>query len=549
MTPGSTPPMRAKTPGKTAARATAGGPTPGATREVPTRGPTAESDAGIVTYTIGGVLSGLGGTVVLSDNGSDALTLTTNGDFTFGTRLATGQGYDVTVTQQPSGQTCGVSGGSGSVAAADVTGVQVTCTTNTSPTYTIGGTVTGLQGALVLQDNGGDNLPVSASGAFTFATPLASAQAYAVTVLTQPTNQRCTVSSGAGNVAGTNVTSVEVSCAPDGTDVLVVRIGDGSTALSSSASPVFLEHWSLATQSLVGTVPLPTAASGTQAAFALSGTAVSEGGLALSGDFRWVTVAGYAATPGTAAVASTASAATNRIVARVGAALTADTSTHLSSAFSSANVRGAASEDGSAFWVSGSAGGVEYVPLGGTGASTNITSTPSNMRWLGVFGGQLYGTTASSPTYGVVAIGSGLPTTGGQTGTLLSGFPTTSGPSPYGFAALDLSAQVAGVDTIYVAEDATPGANAVNVQKWTSNGTSWTQVAAFAPALSGASIGARGLCAFPTSAGVVVVATSNETTPRLLVFTDTGTNTPAVTVLGTAPSNTSYRGVAWLPSP
>src|SRR5215831_20631647 len=37
--------------------------------------------------------------------------------------------------------------------------------------YTIGGTVTGLSGTgLVLQDNGGDNLAVSASGPFTFAT-------------------------------------------------------------------------------------------------------------------------------------------------------------------------------------------------------------------------------------------------------------------------------------------------------------------------------------------------------------------------------------------
>ena len=61
-------------------------------------------------------------------------------------------------------------------------------TTTTPTTYTIGGTVSGLTGTgLVLQDNGGNNLSVSASGSFTFTTAIASGGAYSVTVLTQPT--------------------------------------------------------------------------------------------------------------------------------------------------------------------------------------------------------------------------------------------------------------------------------------------------------------------------------------------------------------------------
>ena len=39
--------------------------------------------------------------------------------------------------------------------------------------YQVGGTVSGLSGTVVLQDNGGDDLSVSASGGFTFATALA----------------------------------------------------------------------------------------------------------------------------------------------------------------------------------------------------------------------------------------------------------------------------------------------------------------------------------------------------------------------------------------
>ena len=37
--------------------------------------------------------------------------------------------------------------------------------------YSVGGTVSGLSGTVVLQDNGGDNLTVTASDTFAFATP------------------------------------------------------------------------------------------------------------------------------------------------------------------------------------------------------------------------------------------------------------------------------------------------------------------------------------------------------------------------------------------
>jgi hypothetical protein len=60
--------------------------------------------------------------------------------------------------------------------------------------------VTGLEGSgLVLRNNGGDDLSVTANGPVVFATPLASGASYSVTVLTQPTRpaQTCIVASGA----------------------------------------------------------------------------------------------------------------------------------------------------------------------------------------------------------------------------------------------------------------------------------------------------------------------------------------------------------------
>jgi len=168
----------------------------------------------LYSFTIGGNLSGLGAgkSVVLLNNGGDALTRNANGGFSFATALASGASYAVTVGTQPAGQTCTVSNGSGTVASANVTNVAVSCAN--VPTYTIGGSVSGLvTGRSVgLLNNGGDALTVNANGGFSFATALASGASYAVTVGTQPAGQVCTVNNGSGTVASANVTNVAVSC-------------------------------------------------------------------------------------------------------------------------------------------------------------------------------------------------------------------------------------------------------------------------------------------------------------------------------------------------
>ena len=93
--------------------------------------------------------------------------------------------------------------------------------------YSIGGTVSGLTGSLVLQNNGGDNLTISANGPFTFATNVASGSAYNVTVLTQPAGQYCTVNGGRGQVSSASVTNVTVAC--NGVHVQAIAGGYGHT--------------------------------------------------------------------------------------------------------------------------------------------------------------------------------------------------------------------------------------------------------------------------------------------------------------------------------
>jgi len=182
------------------------------------------------TYSISGTVSGLNGAgLELQNNGGDNLAIGVNGSFTFSTKIASGNSYDVTVLTQPSGQTCAVSSGSNTVASAPVTNVQIACADN--PTYTIGGSVTGLSGTgLVLQDNGGDNLAIDTNGNFAFLTAITSGSTYNVTVLTHPSGQVCTVSGGSGTVSGANITGVQIVC-----DIPKYTIGGFVSGLSGGS--------------------------------------------------------------------------------------------------------------------------------------------------------------------------------------------------------------------------------------------------------------------------------------------------------------------------
>jgi hypothetical protein len=172
------------------------------------------------SFTVGGTVTGLTGAgLVLQNNAGDNVDVAAGTtSFTFSKPIASGGAYAVTVLVQPSAptQTCTVTAGTGTVTAANVATVAVTCSTKT---FTVGGTISGLTGAgMVLQDNAGDNLAIAGSATtFTFATPLPSGAAFAVTVSTQPMApaQNCTVSGGGGVIGSANVSSVVINCAVD----------------------------------------------------------------------------------------------------------------------------------------------------------------------------------------------------------------------------------------------------------------------------------------------------------------------------------------------
>jgi Lactonase, 7-bladed beta-propeller len=205
-------------------------------------------------YTLSVVVSGLTGSglVLTTFNGpSETLQVTSNGVTSFPSPVTLFT--SVAVATQPSNpsETC-QPGGAGLPDANNVIQYTITCNPDI---YTVGVTVAGLQGSgLVLTNVAGyaevanppvSTLPVNASGAFTFAVPLASGALYHVNVTTQPTNpaQTCVVGDAVGVIANASV-SLTVDCAiprfaygagGHGNDVLAYTIDATSGALTAIA--------------------------------------------------------------------------------------------------------------------------------------------------------------------------------------------------------------------------------------------------------------------------------------------------------------------------
>lgn len=210
-------------------------------------------DAAATTYAIGGSVSGLlGQGLVLQNNGGDDLTQNADGTFAFATKLGGGAAYAVTVKTQPTtpSQTCAVANGTGTVGAADVSNVAVTCTTDT---FTVGGNVSGLPAgtSVVLTNNGGDDLTQNADGAFTFATKVASGAAYEVAVKTQPTGAFCGVASGSGNVTDAAISNVAITCVAATSCKAIKDVApsaaDGVYAITPAGSPTFNAYCEMTT--------------------------------------------------------------------------------------------------------------------------------------------------------------------------------------------------------------------------------------------------------------------------------------------------------------
>jgi hypothetical protein len=181
-----------------------------------------------IVYKVGGKLSGNGGSVTLRNtSNNDTLALTSDGDFAL-KPIPAGSAYNIEVIETSVGQGCTVANKSGT-AIADVSNILVSCSPvggigtsvpptapvpPAAPTYTISGTLTGLtSGSIVVKNNGGDALTLTADGGFTFSTRMTSGSNYYVTVDAVPADVQCDVTNPTAFVTGP-VTNVMVVCKP-----------------------------------------------------------------------------------------------------------------------------------------------------------------------------------------------------------------------------------------------------------------------------------------------------------------------------------------------
>src|SRR5450432_675249 len=118
-------------------------------------------------------------------------------------------------------------------------------------------------------------------------------------------------------------------------NVVVVRVQNGA-----GAQPVFLDEYT-PDGFLVQSLAMPTAVSGANKPFTIEGGHASGGLMTRAVYKEYLVLTGYAAIPGTA-VAGSASATINRVVARVAADNTIDTSTALTDFADGGEPRGAA---------------------------------------------------------------------------------------------------------------------------------------------------------------------------------------------------------------
>ncbi len=325
-------------------------------------------------------------------------------------------------------------------------------------------------------------------------------------------------------------------------DVVVYRIGDGAAALTDNGNAVFVDEYTTA-GTLVQSVALPTTANGVQQPLVAT-TDVSEGILARSTDKQYILFTGYGADlSGGMPLFMTAAATVPRVVGRVRYDGTIDTSTALSDVSDANNPRSATSTNGTDLWVGGagkSTGGVHYATLGSTTSTQLFASIPKGVRQAGIFGGQLYFDSNATGFLNISTVGTGLPTTGGQSGTELPGLPDSNGND--GFVFVDLGDGM-GLGTLYVAND-----SAGAVEKYALLGGTWTAEGSIAAA------GAHGVAATVDAtihAVTLYITGTSGSDGTLFSFTDTSgfgaMASGSAATLATAGANQAFRGVALAP--
>jgi hypothetical protein len=292
-----------------------------------------------------------------------------------------------------------------------------------------------------------------------------------------------------------------------------------------------------------------------------SGSATSNGYLGTGGG-QYLAVPGHNAAVGTASVASQNNKVAQIIDATTGAVVsrvtfpTGGPSGTPPSPYSGNNFRSIIPTGSNTFYTAGTSsgspgtGGIWY--YNGTDF-TQVSTTVNNARNVEIYGNRLFFSTGSG-TNGIYAVGTGLPTSGPQTATLVPGL---TAPTPYGFVMFDTNSDDV-LDLAYVASDQITTGGGLN--KYTFDGTTWSNQwsllqnanGTLSPTTAANFAGIRGLAGtFSNGTATLFATTLESSNNRLISITDAGTTPTTFTTLQSAGTNYVFRGVdvAAVPEP
>lgn len=312
----------------------------------------------------------------------------------------------------------------------------------------------------------------------------------------------------------------------------VFRVTSGS-ALASTGTAIVIDeyHPSTAAQTSPNfNVALPSVSSGLGANdIVVSGSATAAGQISRSENGRFILIPGYNALIG----AANSTFNTNSVVRTLNGSGT------MSSGISGANyssgnnnLRGATSDDGSNFWMTGNGLGVIHTTSSSPTTLTTVSSTTTNNRASFIFNGQLYFTTGAG-TQGIYSVGTGKPITTGQTSTRLFA-PTNT--DVYGF-----SISPDGNTVYYVAASSGGIYRSVFTTSWSAG----TLITTGFTGGTGIAVDWTNYTFSASSANGAIIYASNPTT--VVRGADNGTSTITLTTLRTISGNNAFRGLAFSP--
>jgi hypothetical protein len=306
-------------------------------------------------------------------------------------------------------------------------------------------------------------------------------------------------------------------------NLVVLRVGDGSSTLVNSQGPVSVLEFDAA-GSVQQTVAVSTnPANGLQ----ISGTATSEGQLVLAANQQSLTIAGYVPPfTGTGSLSSRSAANAPRGFVTVGTDGIVSGITTLAGLYSSQNIRSGL-QAGGQFWFTGSGttAGTGLMSFDGTNAAQVLGI---NSRVVQANGGDLYYSTGSG-TQGIYRF-AGLPTGAAVPGAFLTGL-AGQGTSPYDFVFHPSG------NALYVADDG------IGVQKFVFDGSNWSHAYNFTSAAT--SNRGYGLAVDFSGTDPVVYWT---TPTDVYKATDLGVAAAGSSVLS-AGANYAFRGLEMTPVP